>query len=136
AVVLAGALGACAAEARVTPHHVAVNVSSPDLVAIDTGTDVQVVADADQPVFFQGNAYWLFQDGNWYRSSDYRGGWVRIATPPTEIRKIESPYAYVHFRQHERAARLNEENHSGDTDRNKGTDEDQRGKEPIPDKTE
>jgi hypothetical protein len=164
AVVIAGALGACAGEARVSPHHVSVNVAAPDLVSIGTGTDVQVIADADQPVFFQGNAYWLFQDGNWYRSNDYRGGWIRVETPPTEIRRIESPYAYVHYRQHERAARLNDErqlepreehrdvdrdrdrdrdhdmnkdrdeNHSGDTDRNKGTDEDERTKEPIPDK--
>jgi hypothetical protein len=81
-----------------------VQVSSPDLVAVDPG--VQVVADADQPLFFSDGYYWLYSGGAWLRSDNYRGGFARvdINMVPAPVRGIRSPTAYVHYRQHNNVA--------------------------------
>jgi hypothetical protein len=68
---------------------------APDLVYVSPG--VQVVADYDYPVFYSDNYYWRYDDGRWWRSSWYTGGWV-YATPPHAVLRIERPYAYRHYR--------------------------------------
>ncbi len=68
---------------------------APDLVYVSPG--VQVVADYDYPVFYADNYYWRFDNGHWYRSSWYTGGWV-YATPPYTVARIDRPYAYRHYR--------------------------------------
>jgi hypothetical protein len=96
----AAAFAGCVGEGDVR-YSGTVAVTSPDLVTIDN--DVQVIADADQPVFYTDSYYWLFRDGGWYRSPDYRSGWARITidTVPTRLRRIDRPEAYVHYRRHD-----------------------------------
>ncbi|MBA3396821.1 MAG: hypothetical protein H0T89_29590 [Deltaproteobacteria bacterium] len=73
-----------------------VTVHSPELVSIQP--DVYVLADADQPVFYTRNNYWLYRDDGWYRSPRYDRGWVRVTMPPEQLGNIPEPYAYVRFR--------------------------------------
>ena len=68
---------------------------APDLVYVNPG--VQVVADYDYPVFYADNYYWRYDNGLWYRSSWYTGGWV-YATPPHAVLSIDRPYAYRRYR--------------------------------------
>lgn len=68
---------------------------APDLLYVSPG--VQVVADYDYPVFYADNFYWRFDNGHWYRSSWYTGGWA-YATPPYVVARIDRPYAYRHYR--------------------------------------
>ncbi|HVV87640.1 MAG TPA: hypothetical protein VHE35_31580 [Kofleriaceae bacterium] len=66
-----------------------------DLVYVSPG--VYAVADYDQPVFYSDDAYWLYRDGDWYRSGYYTGGWVHVRTPPSAVLSINRPTAYVHY---------------------------------------
>lgn len=70
--------------------------AAPDLVAVSPG--VQVVADYDEPVFFNDGFYWRYYDGGWYRSSNYATGWFFVSSPPIVIARIDRPYAYAHYR--------------------------------------
>ncbi len=67
----------------------------PDLVYAAPG--VQVIADFDEPIFYADNFYWRQQGTVWYRSTDYRSGWV-YAPPPPSIRGIDRPDRYAHYR--------------------------------------
>lgn len=85
-----------------------VHVTSPELVQIGPG--IQVIADADEPIFFVGGDYWLYRDGNWFRSNDYRGGYARVdhERVPQELRDVDHPQRYAHYsrnRERTRAAR-------------------------------
>lgn len=102
AFLLSASLAACAGTAEVRYSS---GVTDPELVAMDTDPDVMVVANADEPVFFSDNSYWLFRDNLWYRSGSHRGGWVRADQPPEHVRRIERPAAYVHFRHNANAPR-------------------------------
>jgi hypothetical protein len=77
-----------------------VHVTSPELVTISPG--VQVVADADEPLFYSDGMYWLYRDNSWYRSDSYRGGFARVEYTylPQRIRVIERPQTYVQYRRH------------------------------------
>lgn len=77
-----------------------VRISSPDLIEIRPG--VQVIADADEPLFYSEGHYWLYRDGYWLRSSSYRGGFARIELDyvPQRVRLIEQPQMYAHYRRH------------------------------------
>ncbi len=76
----------------------AVSVTSPALVTVSPG--VQVVEDADEPLFFADGSYWLYRDNVWLRSNNYRGGFARVdfVAVPSEIRVIERPQIYAHYR--------------------------------------
>jgi len=76
-----------------------VRVASPELVEISPG--VQVIADADEPLFYSDGVYWLYRDGYWLRSDDYRRGFVRvqISYVPQRVRLIERPQVYVQYRR-------------------------------------
>lgn len=76
-----------------------VSVTSPALVQISPG--VQVVEDADEPLFYADDSYWLYRDNVWLRSRDYHGGFARVdfVTVPQDIRVIERPQIYAHYRQ-------------------------------------
>lgn len=76
-------------------------VSTPELVLVQPG--VYVVADYDDPVFYNDGYYWLYRDGYWARSYTYTGGWVRVRSVPYGVRRIHRPTAYVHYRPHARA---------------------------------
>jgi hypothetical protein len=96
--LVAAALGGCAGgevESGAT-----VRVTSPELVAVSPG--VQVVADADEPLFYADGYYWLYRDGVWLRSDSYRGGFARmdVNMVPSEVREIPQPQVYAHYRRH------------------------------------
>src|SRR6185503_18016444 len=76
-----------------------VHVTSPELVYVSPG--VQVVADADEPIFYAHGDYWLYRDGYWMRSNDYQRGYVRVEYTyvPQEVRVIERPQIYVQYRR-------------------------------------
>jgi hypothetical protein len=95
--VAATLVGGCAGSVQYSGE---VQVSSPQLVEVQPG--VQVMADADQPLFFSSGYYWLYSGGIWMRSDTYRGGFARvdINVVPMGIQSIRSPNTYVHYRQH------------------------------------
>jgi hypothetical protein len=95
AFILSAGLAACAGQAEV---RYAGNISTPEYVTLDTDPSVMVVANADEPVFYSENMYWLYRGEHWYRSSSHRSGWSRVDTPPDHVRRIQRPYAYVHVR--------------------------------------
>jgi len=79
------------------------SVQTPDLVAVSS--DVQVIADYDEPIFYSGGYYWWNTDGGWYRSTYYTGGWG-LAAPPTAVIRIGSePTRYRHYRPRGYSAR-------------------------------
>ena len=88
-----GDVGATATYPQVTVY---ASASTPDLVTVSPG--VQVVADYDEPVFFNEGFYWRFYDGYWYRSSNYYSGWYFYERPPLAVLRIDRPYAYAHYR--------------------------------------
>lgn len=97
--VVAASLAGCAPTGDVE-YAGEVHVTSPELVTISPG--VQVVADADEPLFYSDGMYWLYRDNGWYRSDSYRGGFARIeySVLPQRIRVIEQPQTYVQYRRH------------------------------------
>jgi hypothetical protein len=108
---VAASLAGCAATGEVE-YAGEVRVTSPELVMISPG--VQVVADADEPLFYSEGMYWLYRDGYWYRSDSYRGGFARVdfVMVPVVIRTIERPQLYVQYRRHmgrEQWARRNQQ---------------------------
>lgn len=94
--LVAAALGACTGTGQVE-YSGQVAVTSPDLVEVQPG--VQVVADADQPLFFVDGGYYLYRDGYWLRSDRYDRGFVRINVVPDRLRTMGDVHAYVHYRR-------------------------------------
>jgi hypothetical protein len=78
-----------------------VRVMSAKLVPIAPG--VQVVADADEPLFYSQGSYWLYRDGYWFSSKSYRFGYTRVEykAVPVSIRTIDRPELYVQFVRHQ-----------------------------------
>ncbi len=70
--------------------------AQPDLVEAAPG--VQVVADYDTPVFYSSGLYWRFDNGGWYSSNVYTGGWSYAASPPSVVLSIDRPEHFVHYR--------------------------------------
>lgn len=97
--VVAASLAGCAPTGDVE-YAGEVHVTSPELVTISPG--VQVIADADEPLFYSDGMYWLYRDNSWYRSDSYRGGFARVEYShlPQRIRVIERPQTYVQYRRH------------------------------------
>jgi hypothetical protein len=112
AFILSASLAACAGQAEVRYSG---TTTDPELVAMDTDPEVMVVSNADEPVFYSDNSYWLYRDSRWYRSSSYRGGWAREDRVPEHVRRIERPEVYVHFRHNANPPRTT--SNEGDRDR-------------------
>ena len=98
---LAAALAAssgCYSDATVsaTPSYGYVG-TNPSLEVVAPG--VQVVDDLDYPVFYADNSYWLYDDGFWYNSPYWWGGWagVGVVGVPFAVRGIRHPFAFSHF---------------------------------------
>ena len=100
--ILSATLAAACADRPQVEYAAAVNVSDPELIAISP--DIEVVAEAREPVFRAGNSFWLYRGDRWYRSDDLRGGWIRIATPPTVVTQIVAPHRYANYRADSRTA--------------------------------
>ena len=110
AFVVASTLAGCASHGEVE-YAGQVQVASPELVEVSPG--VMVIADADEPIFYSRGDYWLYRDGYWFRSHTYNRGFARVdfTIVPNEVRVIDRPQLYVHYRANmgkNRAARENE----------------------------
>jgi hypothetical protein len=68
---------------------------APSLYYVSPG--VSVVAYSDYPVFYSDNYYWRYDNGLWYRSSYYGGGWVAWNNVPYSVRRIDRPHTYARF---------------------------------------
>ncbi|MEO6773892.1 MAG: hypothetical protein ABI467_12905 [Kofleriaceae bacterium] len=96
-LVLSAALGGCLGTGTADVQYSGgVAVSTPDLVEVSPG--VQVVADYDDSVFYNDGFYWRYDDGGWYRSNNYAGGFVYWNAPPTAIISINDPGRYRRYR--------------------------------------
>jgi hypothetical protein len=93
-LLLSVALVACA---HPPEYRGKVSVVSSELITVDP--DVKVVGDVDKPMFHAAGSFWLFHDGGWYRGDSVRGPWVLERKPPWQVRKIDQPYAYTHYRR-------------------------------------
>jgi hypothetical protein len=85
-------VGGCAASGSA---RYSASVTTPRMVYVSAG--VQVIEDYDEPIFYSSNMYWRYDGGVWYQSRYHTSGWVRVATPPAPILRIERPTAYVHY---------------------------------------
>lgn len=61
----------------------------PPLVVVQPG--VQVVEDNDEEIFFVDNVYWVRRGPKWYRTKDYRGGWVVVDGPGVPATLVRLP---------------------------------------------
>jgi len=97
ATSLAGCVAAATGDAEYGGE---VHVTSTELVELPSG--VQVVADADEPLFYSDGFYWVHRDGRWMRSSTYRGGFVSVDRDyvPERVRMISHPQSYAQYRRH------------------------------------
>ena len=104
-----GGLGACAGSATGSAYsgggagYISVTVRSPELVTVDDG--LYVVADADEPIFYTDDHYWLYRNDGWYRSRSYDRGYIYVSSPPQRVRRIQQPTAYVRYRTRHQEAR-------------------------------
>jgi hypothetical protein len=96
-LILSAALGGCVGTGTADVQYSGdVAVSTPDLVEVSPG--VQVVADYDDSVFYSDGFYWRYDNGGWYRSNNYAGGFVYWNAPPQAIITINDPGHYRHYR--------------------------------------
>jgi len=87
-----------AADVQVEAQVEAPEEEAPELVEVETNPGVQVVYNAEVPVFYSDSFYWRYDGGLWYRSSVHTGGWVAYNNPPERIRRIDRPTVYSHYR--------------------------------------
>ncbi len=88
-------MGGCVASGQ-AGYSANAEVTTPALISIDS--DVQVIADYDEPIFYSQNYYWRNDGGVWFRSTSHTRGWVRFDAAPAAIIRIERPAAYIHYR--------------------------------------
>ena len=90
------ALITSAAEAQVivTPPSVSVQIPGPPILRFEREPElyevepgVQVVPGYEQEVFYVDGFYWHNNGGRWYRTSDWRGGWI-VAPPPRRLNRF------------------------------------------------
>jgi hypothetical protein len=79
----------------------------PPLVVVSPG--IQVVPDYQEEVFFVNGWYWARRDDIWYRTRDYRGGWVLVQPRyvPAGLVRIP-PGHYKHWHKEEMKAERRE----------------------------
>jgi hypothetical protein len=96
---VAASLAGCAGGSGEVMYSGQVAVASPELIELEPG--VEVVADADEPLFYSDGYYWLYRDGYWMRSNDYRSGFtqVQLSYVPERVRVIDHPQMYVQYRR-------------------------------------
>lgn len=69
--------------------------AAPDMYYLSDG--VNVVAYADYPTFYSDGYYWQYNNGLWYSSNYYGGGWAVNYNVPYRVRTINNPYGYTRF---------------------------------------
>jgi hypothetical protein len=69
----------------------------PPLVAVEPG--VEVVEDADDEIFFSAGYYWhRGAEGTWWRTRNYRGGWVVAPARAVPVAVMHLPHGhYRHY---------------------------------------
>jgi len=72
---------------------------APPHVIVLPGTDVYVVPDAREDIFFYGGWWWRPWNNRWYRSQHYDRGWAYHPNPPYFHRSIPSDWRYS-YRNH------------------------------------
>jgi hypothetical protein len=89
--------------------------SSPPRLVVLPETNVYVVPDMDEDIFFSDGWWWRSYQGHWYRSSRYDQGWVAYSSVPVFYRQVPSdwrseyrdhnwrgqPWNYEHLRHDE-----------------------------------
>src|SRR3954468_20073926 len=93
ATALATAAAGCYSEEPNVAY--AATATSPDLVEVSPG--VQVIADYDYPVFYSDGLWWRYDNGLWYRSNRYYGGWGVAYNVPLGVRGVYNPGGYAHW---------------------------------------
>ncbi|HEX4454713.1 MAG TPA: hypothetical protein VH143_27825 [Kofleriaceae bacterium] len=78
------------------PQPEVVDEEAPELVDVSPG--VQVIYDYDEPIFFSDGFYWHQDNGVWFSSRSYRGGWGRYDGVPMRFRGNFNAHAYSHYR--------------------------------------
>lgn len=107
-LILSALVVAFVAPAAPARAQVAVDVrigfpAPPPLVVVTPG--VQVVPDYDEEVFFVDGWYWLRRDASWYRTRNYRGGWVAVPPRAVPARLVRLPPGeYKHWRKEQEKA--------------------------------
>jgi hypothetical protein len=84
AIVFSSAAASAQIEAGVSVSVVAPVITfdvAPPLVEVSPG--VMIVPEYGEEVFFTSGWYWCRRDGVWFRTHDYRGGW--IMAPPAYV---------------------------------------------------
>ena len=92
ATALATAAAGCYSE---EPDVAYASATTPDLVDVSPG--VQVIADYNYPVFYSDGLYWRWDNGLWYESPYYYGGWGYAYNVPLGVRGIYNPGGYAHW---------------------------------------
>ena len=72
--------------------------ASPEANLVEVSPGVYAVGAVDQPEFYVNGNYWLYSNGQWYQSDDYRTGWRVHYSPPIALRRID-PFVYVNRRR-------------------------------------
>jgi len=93
ATALATAAAGCYSEEPDVAY--AASATTPGLVEVSPG--VQVIADYDYPVFYSDGYYWRYDNGLWYESPYYYGGWGVAYNVPIGVRGIHNPWGYAHW---------------------------------------
>ena len=100
AALVAAALSPSAPRAQVAVDVRVGFPAPPQLVVVQPG--IQVVPDYDEEVFFSNGWYWLRRDESWYRTRDYRGGWVMVPRRAVPVALYRMPPGhYKHWRRDE-----------------------------------
>ena len=90
AAVAASLVAPSAASAQLTVSlRLDLPVVLPAMVVIEPG--VQVVPQVNEEVFFVEGFYWVRRDTRWYRSHDYRSGWVVMEQRAVPARLVKYP---------------------------------------------
>jgi hypothetical protein len=70
------------------PHPI-MFTGSPEMIVLPE-TNVYVVPDMEEEIFFYDGWWWRPWEGRWYRSRDYRSGWNRYSHVPSFYASIPS----------------------------------------------
>jgi hypothetical protein len=73
-------------------------IAPPELIVLPE-TNVYVIPDIDEEIFFYNGWWWRPWEGRWYRSRDYSSGWSYYSNVPSFYRQIPSSWR-SDYREH------------------------------------